>query len=578
MLYNYKPSSTTNDYFNITGDSESQNLPESIVTKGKESLKIPAFGVSYGMQNQNYFQDVNVSMNTPLITEQVIKVLMNIASENLPNKEHTNEITSIGQDMYTVYANQAYQCEVKMMGCAWIQPLMYFQLNNIPLFSGAYIIHKVNHSISPNSMTTSFVGTRVARSSMKMIDSSFYYTQRQMLRDKYEIMDEKIATLTNNCNYAFYDPSSFGDENVGDIDKLVTAINYSLSKTHGLSSVTIEIENKNGQHHIIADTTNIDLKAKIFDLILQTYHSYLKEMYWVLSNQSGENYDGMWDSIQITEGNTGEFQVGVKQNNQIVSTHEGLNNEFYVSIVKFFNITDSNVDDSFKTKCNKLFSSLLANSQNNWKKKVIEFFKEFNIIIQNCNDAFDETVQILENKINIPSPNVYTPSQYQWTGNGKSNGDLHKSDKGQAAEKLERTNLAMQAVNIYYSYAKDNIKPSEESGGECAKYVRLALWHSGFEMKSWPISACAYWRYLEWWGFERIFYGFSKDYKGISQNGDIVVMAGLVNGPRGNGDKHGHIQIYCEGNWYADKEFANINVYKSGDRPCFIYRLPAKND
>jgi lysozyme len=44
-----------------------------------------------------------------------------------------------------------------------IQPTQYFQLENIPLFNGAYIILSVEHKISANKMTTSFSGTKLLK-------------------------------------------------------------------------------------------------------------------------------------------------------------------------------------------------------------------------------------------------------------------------------------------------------------------------------------------------------------------------------------------------------------------------------
>jgi predicted chitinase len=44
-----------------------------------------------------------------------------------------------------------------------IQPLMYFNLENVPFFNGAYLITSVNHSISPNHMTTNFTGVRQSK-------------------------------------------------------------------------------------------------------------------------------------------------------------------------------------------------------------------------------------------------------------------------------------------------------------------------------------------------------------------------------------------------------------------------------
>jgi ribosome biogenesis protein Tsr3 len=44
-----------------------------------------------------------------------------------------------------------------------IQPTQYFQLENVPLFNGAYIILSVEHNITANKMTTSFSGTKLLK-------------------------------------------------------------------------------------------------------------------------------------------------------------------------------------------------------------------------------------------------------------------------------------------------------------------------------------------------------------------------------------------------------------------------------
>ena len=44
-----------------------------------------------------------------------------------------------------------------------IQPLMYFDLQNVPFFNGAYLITSVSHNISPNHMTTNFEGLRQSK-------------------------------------------------------------------------------------------------------------------------------------------------------------------------------------------------------------------------------------------------------------------------------------------------------------------------------------------------------------------------------------------------------------------------------
>ena len=42
-----------------------------------------------------------------------------------------------------------------------IQPTQYFQLENVPLFNGAYIILSVEHSVEPNRMTTNLSGMKI---------------------------------------------------------------------------------------------------------------------------------------------------------------------------------------------------------------------------------------------------------------------------------------------------------------------------------------------------------------------------------------------------------------------------------
>lgn len=171
VLFQYQAAASENESFDITSD---QNLPEQY--KNNNSLNIPSFGVTYGMQNQNYFTDVNVSMDTPNVTDASLQATMQIVDENSKKGSSDTSINfrSFGQDMYKVYSNHAYHCTVTMIGCATIQPLMYFQLNNVPLFRGTYIIHKVSHSVSANEMKTTFVGTKVSKYAIKKLKSSYY--------------------------------------------------------------------------------------------------------------------------------------------------------------------------------------------------------------------------------------------------------------------------------------------------------------------------------------------------------------------------------------------------------------------
>jgi len=123
---------------------------------------IQAFGVTCGMQNQNIFRNISVDTQTPQVTDYSIANMLTIAEEGSGLANGANMLTKV-QSLYPVYANRSYNCTVEMMGCMNISPLMYFQLNNIPMFKGAYMITNVEHRITANDFVTTFTGVRVSK-------------------------------------------------------------------------------------------------------------------------------------------------------------------------------------------------------------------------------------------------------------------------------------------------------------------------------------------------------------------------------------------------------------------------------
>ena len=129
---------------------------------------IPAFGVSYAKQNQSFFKNLTLNTSSPAVTEASITATMAIAAKG---SEGVRDTSLFGQDIYRVKTNYAYQCEIDMMGCAQVVPLMYFQLNNVPFWRGAYVILKVSHDIKAGEMTTHIVGQRVNKYSIPLTSS-----------------------------------------------------------------------------------------------------------------------------------------------------------------------------------------------------------------------------------------------------------------------------------------------------------------------------------------------------------------------------------------------------------------------
>ena len=125
------------------------------------NLSICGFSVTPNAQNQSYFTKVSIGMDNPKVTEQAIRNTLELAAIGKSGGVSTGN--GAGQDIYSVYSQRSYDCRVDMLGCINVMPMMYFQLNNMPMFNGVYMITSVEHNIQNNTMTTSFVGQRQSR-------------------------------------------------------------------------------------------------------------------------------------------------------------------------------------------------------------------------------------------------------------------------------------------------------------------------------------------------------------------------------------------------------------------------------
>lgn len=166
--YTFKP-----DTVNIDGRTPLPDVLKHSKVNGQTQYDIPAFGVVFARQNQSFFKNISVNMDNPVATEYSIKAYYDIAKNA---QEGTRKISFSGQDLYSVWSNNSYTCNIEMLGCAQIQPLMYFQLLNVPMFRGAYIVTKVKHSIVPGNMTTYITGVKMSNMSRPMNVNAFNMT------------------------------------------------------------------------------------------------------------------------------------------------------------------------------------------------------------------------------------------------------------------------------------------------------------------------------------------------------------------------------------------------------------------
>lgn len=242
------------DYIDIA-DLKNNNGPVDLELFGKTNntnasdldYTVTAFGVEYSKQNQMYFKRVNVNMDNPKVTNEAIKNMFILADGG--SQGTTDQPIAIGQNIYSIYANRSYTCTVEMLGCMNIMPMMYFNLNNVPMFRGLYMIINVKHSIKAGDITTIFTGVRVNRYALPdvtdmMLNSSLFDSiaeNRDSWKDGKAIsncedpcptvnLDEKIGSFTlrelthsdkaeekNLCNNPSY-------EDIENLRKLVTNI------------------------------------------------------------------------------------------------------------------------------------------------------------------------------------------------------------------------------------------------------------------------------------------------------------------------------------------------------------------
>ena len=190
------------------------DTPLPIKSRGDDdkSYKIPAFGVSYGRQYQHYFKAVNVSMEHPAMTEQAIIAKHNILAASR-NKSFKN---TQAQDLYDIYSNQSYTCTLDMMGCAYVQPLMYFVLLNVPFFKGSYLISKVKHSIKPGEMSTQVTGVRMSKYCNRLVEDMFTDQMDETIEPG-EYNEDRRYENADTCNDCGYKTFPIGEDSSNNI-------------------------------------------------------------------------------------------------------------------------------------------------------------------------------------------------------------------------------------------------------------------------------------------------------------------------------------------------------------------------
>jgi hypothetical protein len=166
--------------------------------KNNGDLSLPVFLVSYGLQNQSFFKDISISQQETTESLESLQLI-----EDLSLSADKRKPTFKGQNLWNVYQKRQYKVEIEMMGNAMIQPFMYFQLDDIPLFRGMYAIYKTSHTITPNNMTTKFSGIKTKRFRTPLIKKEDFFMS--LISGLNELSDKRNtssgSTETFSSNY-----------------------------------------------------------------------------------------------------------------------------------------------------------------------------------------------------------------------------------------------------------------------------------------------------------------------------------------------------------------------------------------
>ena len=148
--------------------SNIENLPPDFRNESESSDGVIGFKVAFGSENQSHFLGVSLDQAEYKNTQEALVAMEKISNAAVDGG--AGGFVSKGQSLYELFLNRSYSCTVEALGNPMIQPLMYFELENVPMFYGSYLIRDVKHNIRPHSMKTTFTGDRVPYATVPIVE------------------------------------------------------------------------------------------------------------------------------------------------------------------------------------------------------------------------------------------------------------------------------------------------------------------------------------------------------------------------------------------------------------------------
>jgi hypothetical protein len=185
------------DAFDLRRASDNPLLENQLnKTNWDKSNKVCGFNVDFSNQNQQIFYQINLQQSVGKPTAESLEMINQMA-----NSSRNRGTGSQSVSLYNIYKNRSYECTIDMMGNALIQPMMYFNLRNIPMFSGPYMITKISHSISEGDFKTSITGTRQPFYDLPKIDNFIQALSFKIIdKLKDQLQKKETAEISSSGN------------------------------------------------------------------------------------------------------------------------------------------------------------------------------------------------------------------------------------------------------------------------------------------------------------------------------------------------------------------------------------------
>jgi len=177
------------DGFSISNPLQTAQPAETKDPKLVGSKGYTAFKVVYGLDTQNHFKNIQLDQSEFSETAESL-----LAIDKLGKQGGTDQ-TSKGQNLNSIYLTRSYSCQVESLGNMMIQPMTYFDLIGVPMFSGAYLITEVRHNFKPNNATTTFKGTRQPRATIPIVVDAAIAMDMSFKDLKTNKVGQSIATV-----------------------------------------------------------------------------------------------------------------------------------------------------------------------------------------------------------------------------------------------------------------------------------------------------------------------------------------------------------------------------------------------